>query len=68
MAGESRDVKLSVEVPDEVRNDPDKLKKWLNDLAKDLKNSDAVAIAQTGSGGASTVDVTMNIRPCGTRS
>jgi hypothetical protein len=68
MAGESRNVRLSVEVPDDVRSDPKKLEKWLKDLAKDLKDADGVDIAPTGSAGANTVNVTMNIRPCGTRS
>ena len=65
--GKKKKYKLRVKVPPDVRKDPDKLRAFLEDMAKDLQDSLEVDIADQGGGGAKSVNVTMNVRPCGAR-
>jgi hypothetical protein len=67
---DEEEFRLSVEVPKDVRDDPERLRRWLDRMSHNLLNADEIDVSQRAdadAGGADSVSVTMRVRPCGGR-
>jgi hypothetical protein len=70
---DEEEFRLSVEVPENVRGDPQLLREWLARMSHNLLHADEIHVTQrpetagADAGGADSVSVTMLVRPCGGR-
>ena len=69
--GDEEEFQLTIEVPRDIRHDPELLQDWLNTLSVELLNAKEITFDQDPSdaGPADTegVKVTLSVRPCGGR-